>query len=309
MSNLLIGSSNIYRNYKKGLISGVREYTVVKCTQMEVFSAKMASLKEDSKSVLISVIENFISDAVGMETVKPEALIEACITEVMKVVEDAAIRLPDTKFGFAAPLQRPALLWYQERRDKINNVIGERLKAIKLSNVTRLDCCSSASQQFETDMVHLTPASAKVFLEILLGSAEDFFTAETVDLEEDGEITIREDDTLEKRVKALEDKLCTQSTKNSNNDLMFARLREEMDTTSNKAREDRVVINGLKSKTPMPTETRARIDALRGMAAEIFLALIPDFKGKIVYLTQGKNITSKHIPMVEVKLDNAEQAH
>jgi len=39
---------------------------------------------------------------------------------------------------------------------------------------------------------------------------------------------------------------------------MFARIREEVDSTSNKSKEDRVVINGLKSATPLPTETRTR---------------------------------------------------
>jgi hypothetical protein len=34
---------------------------------------------------------------------------------------------------------------------------------------------------------------------------------------------------------------------------MFACIREEVDSTSNKSKEDRVVINGLKSATPLPT--------------------------------------------------------
>ena len=86
------------------------------------------------------------------------------------------------------------------------------------------------------------------------------------------------------------------------------RRREEIDFTANKAKEDRVVINGLKSRSPLPADTRARIDALIKLATEIFNAIIPGFKGKIVYLTQGKNNTDQHIPMVEVKLDSVEAA-
>jgi hypothetical protein len=39
---------------------------------------------------------------------------------------------------------------------------------------------------------------------------------------------------------------------------MFACIREEVDSTSNKSKEDRVVINGLKSATPLPTDSRTR---------------------------------------------------
>ena len=74
MSNILIGSSNVYRHYKVNLISGAKQYLMVKCTQSEVYNATMASLGEKDKFVLISVIKNFISDAVGSTSEKPEPL-------------------------------------------------------------------------------------------------------------------------------------------------------------------------------------------------------------------------------------------
>jgi hypothetical protein len=160
-------------------------------------------------------------------------------------------------------------------------------------------------------MVHLTPAAAKVFLEIMLESAEALFSAEEVNLDDvsdEGEV-LDDELTLEQRVGHLERKAGLQDKKNIGNDLVFARIREEINSNGNKAKEDRVVINGLKSKTPMPTETRARIDHLRKVAGEIFETLIPGFKGEIVYLTQGKNAASQHIPMIEVKMNSAENAH
>jgi hypothetical protein len=51
---------------------------------------------------------------------------------------------------------------------------------------------------------------------------------------------------------------------------MFARIREEIDFGMNKAKEDRVVMTGLTSRTPMPAESRAKIDFLKKLATEIF---------------------------------------
>jgi hypothetical protein len=88
---------------------------------------------------------------------------------------------------------------------------------------------------------------------------------------------------------------------------MFARLREEIDSTANRSREDRIVITGITCKTPLPRENRPRIEKLKELAYEVFEAIKPGFKGKILYASQGKN--NEHmLPMAEVKLDKVEHA-
>ncbi len=80
-----------------------------------------------------------------------------------------------------------------------------------------------------------------------------------------------------------------------------------MDATSNKAKEDRVIINGLTSKTPIPTEIRPRIEMLKKLAKDLFELLIPNFEGKIMFVSQGK-VQDTALPIIEVKLDNPENA-
>jgi hypothetical protein len=92
---------------------------------------------------------------------------------------------------------------------------------------------------------------------------------------------------------------------NFSNSLMFARIREELDTASNKSKEDRVMIDGIRTKSPLPADTRGRIYKLRAIAKMIFEQIMPGFKGKIVYLTQGKK-QSHLVPMLEVKMNNVE---
>jgi hypothetical protein len=91
------------------------------------------------------------------------------------------------------------------------------------------------------------------------------------------------------------------------NNLVMARIREEVDTSNNKAKEDRLVMTGLKSKDPIPLENRARIEWLKKIVTNLFEKLIPGFPGKIFYLSQGKQM-DVYLPMVEVKLDRPENA-
>jgi hypothetical protein len=112
---------------------------------------------------------------------------------------------------------------------------------------------------------------------------------------------------LEERLSNLEKAHMRQVKMNFATNLMLARVREEIDTISNKAKEDRVVMNGLKSKTPPPAETRARIEWLKGISNDIFKELIPNFPGKIFYLNQGQQM-DVFLPMVEIKLDSVANA-
>jgi hypothetical protein len=94
---------------------------------------------------------------------------------------------------------------------------------------------------------------------------------------------------------------------NDANNLVLARIREEVDVASNVKKEDRVILTGLKSTTPLPTDPRQKSEKLKEIAMEIFRAIIPDFKGKIAYVNQGKGKTQA-VPMMEVKLDSVEHA-
>jgi len=307
MANILIGSSNITRHYTPENHGTFREYHSVKCTSAGAFRAQMIGLDNTSSSVLISVIENILADHVGQSD-QMEAKIDECVKGFIELVTATAERLPGTKFGLVQPLGRPALGWFHARVDDITNFLEETLQhAIekkKLTNVAKIESVKKISQQFEPDQIHLTKPSAKIFLDVVLGNAEKFFGDEVIDVEEGEVIDVKR---LEKRLEAIENELKLQKKTNRSNNLTFARIREEVDATSNKAKEDRVIINGLTSKTPIPTEIRPRIEMLKKLAKDLFELLIPNFEGKIMFVSQGK-VQDTALPIIEVKLDNPENA-
>jgi hypothetical protein len=106
MANLFIGSSIINRHYRVADFTDFRKYELVKCTQATGFKVYVDNIDSSRKSVLVSVIENFIVDAVGADVIKPEALIDKAIKDYLSTILGAAVRLPGTRFGLVMPLQR-----------------------------------------------------------------------------------------------------------------------------------------------------------------------------------------------------------
>ncbi len=84
-------------------------------------------------------------------------------------------------------------------------------------------------------------------------------------------------------------------------------MREELDTLSNKNKEDRVVITGMTSTVAPPVDPEERRTWLRTTVEAIFKKISGDFKGKILFVNQGRN-NGKMIPMAEVRLDSVASA-
>ena len=309
---MIIGSSNVCRLFDSGKFKHSRSYSAIKCTQALSFDAHMSSVSKDNKFVIISVIENFIADAVSNES-EPGAEIVHCLKTFCTVIGDTADRLPETKFSIVTPLQRPIHKWYQkiltEITEKFEDGIRSEVKNRKLMNINITKCSPISTQAYQDDGVHLTEASARIFLDHILSRSESYFDSEVDYVGEGTEAEVDPDNIrdLERRLTILEMAHNRQVEINFANNLVMARIREEIDSTSNRSKEDRVVVTGLKSKEPIPVDNRARIEWLKKIAMNLFEKIIPRFPGKIFYLSQGKNMDT-FLPMIEVKLDKPENA-
>jgi hypothetical protein len=125
MANLLIGSSNVNRHYRIADFPELRKYKMLKCTQVEGFEAYMGGLVVDNKSVLISVIENFIIDAVGAETTKPEQAIDSCIKSFLQCVFGRRCQVSDNKIRHSHATQETSCSLVQ-RSNRANRNLSSR---------------------------------------------------------------------------------------------------------------------------------------------------------------------------------------
>ena len=234
MSNLLagkiiLGSSNVYRLYDNGNKAAIKDYKMIKCTRAETFDAHMSNLNEESGMVLVSVVENFITDAVTNES-EPDAEIVHCLDSFWGVIESAATRLPATKFGIVMPLGRPRHAWYQDRVVEIAGKLSGGIRAMSVKNgsinVASIKCSPESTQDFMDDGVHLTVASAKIFVDTIVSGADTYLANTPVDLtnDQDGPDLAGVDD-LERRLTILELAYKKQVEINFANNLIIARTR------------------------------------------------------------------------------------
>ena len=307
MANILIGSSNVARFYKLDKFKDFRQYNVAKCTTVESFRATISELEEGF--AIISVFENIVVDAAknkDKENATLENSIRQSIDEIMGLVKSTAERMPGTKIAIVTPLSRPSIKWFQEKSDLMFDHIRKSIADMGAScrNVFMIDCMCKSLQQFEQDGVHLTADSGICFIEDILGKGERAFKAINVDLTADpepGEVTLA---TTNSRIDDMVDRLTMRFDADN---LMFARIREELDAAANLKREDRVVVNGITSKSPLPSDNRQRLEKLKELAMDIFKEIKPDFVGKILFASQGRTAEGS-LPTVEVKLDKVEHA-
>jgi len=304
MSRLLIGSSNVYRSYRTTTFNKYPEYNMIRCTNIEGYVAHLDAVDSDQVEVVVSVLENFIAKAGEGH---PEDVRNRAIFEMLKMYMEATVDIarknPTTKFFLVDPILRPKLDWYDATLDIVRKEIRDILQSLNVTNVSTADVMSRASQQFDDDLVHLTAASGKIFVEGILEAAEKNFRAEFIELG-DGTPDSSSDASLVDRIRKLEHD--TEARK-FNDNLLFARTREELDTTANKAKEDRIVITGLSSTTPPPVDKELKKTWLRNLVMEVIKKVKPDFSGVLGFINQGKS-NGRDMPMVEVRLNSVEAA-
>jgi hypothetical protein len=306
MANLLIGSSNVSRFYKQEAYRDFYQYQMLKCTTIDSFNALMTEIEEGKNNVVISVLENIIVDAAdGAKTEEARtSQIKNVIEKAIGLIESTATRLTDSKFCVVSPLKRPAVAWFESNKSMIDDEIRKRVATMKTFNVTRLICMCASLQAFEKDGIHLTEDSGHNFIESILRSAEEVFKAIEInpnETESETEHEVKTEEPVD-----VKDLIPVLKARFEADNMMFARLREEIDSNANKSREDRVVVTGITCKEPLPADNRQRIEKLKEIVAEVFQAIKPGFAGKILYASQGRN--NETLPMLEVKLDKTEHA-
>ena len=121
MSRLLIGSSNVYRNYSPKIFPRYKHFDMVKCTRIEQFMARMGCLDTGVEEIIISVMENFLSDAIEKEQSMEKfgETIDQTIKQYLGTINEAVKKLPLTKFAIVKPTLRPKHQWYMENYEEI----------------------------------------------------------------------------------------------------------------------------------------------------------------------------------------------
>jgi hypothetical protein len=181
MSRIIMGSSNMSRFYPNKKFHQYGKYEMAKTCNYEVFKARMTILDENCKIVIIQVIENLLEDAVKANvavdgTIQTDALINTitgAIRIVMDNVKTSAMALPGTNYFMVMPITRPAVAWYTDNFETIYKDYGEKVDAMNLPNVKKLECFALEAQKFDSGLVYLTRESGDFFIGAILSGVDE----------------------------------------------------------------------------------------------------------------------------------------
>ena len=141
---LLIGSSNVQRFFNPKKDKKHEGFRLEKCVRVEEFRVRMENVSplNNLDSVTVSVIENFLCDAIGSDPDREtfDKKVEEVCKDFCETVTRCAKRSPNTLFLVVKPINRPKHKWFNETLEDISNYIGSQLKNCKLKNVIAIDC-------------------------------------------------------------------------------------------------------------------------------------------------------------------------
>ena len=316
MTMIYIGSSNVSR-FVEILDQEVQNSVLVKkCCRFTVLNATLDALREADCAVIISVIENFLCDAVGGITEKEEMekAVGKTLEDFVRVVKEAAERLPKTRFAIVEPMERPAVEWYTKGLKEITTEYSKMLNKLELVNIMVVKRVDLPAQLFDEEKIHLTPAAGKGFVGSTIFYAEKFFSADLVELDDVAMEVTPEDrnpniipvgENIEEMKKTLEQRLeeveRNMVARQHNDSMVFARIREELDFLANVKKEDRVVVTGLTSTVAMPTgldEGKRWVDEIVKTALNIIVQGSSDM---IQFINSGRSFRGE-VPVCEVKM-------
>ena len=238
------------------------------------------------------------------------------LVDFVETVKTTATRLPETRFAILEPTLRPGVRWFSEGYEELRVGYTKMIGAIGLINISIIKCEDLPSQIFEADGVHLTKGTCLPFLNAVIYFAEDIFKASLIDLEQDVQmeetgsasivtnVVVSEEMTTEEKLKEV---LADLEKRRVNDDMMFARLREELDFIANTKKEDRVMVTGMTTLAPKPTGQVEARTWIREIADATLEAIVPGAKAMIQFVSPNRSL-GLEVPACEVKIKDREFA-
>ncbi len=309
--------------YFQGVVSQYgRTYEIVHCTKEAIFVTGLASRLPSSRaSILVSsVLANFLCDAGS--AVDPSGLLDA-LTAVIKnhvaALSKYAKEHPTARIVVVPPLPRFIPDWFGTYLPGLISLLTRDVLQLSSPQIRCLAPFIAPATYFESDQVHLNSAAGVEFIRYILTGVDQAFpvidcsrvapvsvptvpsATETCDLAS----AVRELTSMTEKFQA--DVLSRREQDN----LVFARLKEDRDYELNKTRENRFTVSGLKLRGDQvpPRDPLLRKEFFRELLQKLVDEACPDVEPKPevkdVYVNMRHGLGA---PFIEGKMDSPASA-
>ena len=168
----LLGDSNIRGHINKTSCKAnpaIRAAQVLTCGHVGIFRETLLKMRPESGVCIISCITNFLSSAVGPESVSQR--IDPVLQDIRDVLAEICESNPAKSFLISPPMYRVSPVWYREGLPEVLTTFSQVLTQEKPPNLHLLS--SFPTPAYQADGIHLTPYSGLEFLLHLFEGADD----------------------------------------------------------------------------------------------------------------------------------------
>ena len=235
----------------QGVVSAyARPYEVVKCTTRSALTSGLAT-RPDISLIVTSVLSNFLCDA-GKKA-DPNGILEALNEEIIShvsAVSSYATTNVSSRIVIVPPLPRSTPDWFGPYLPGLTALLSTQVNQLASSQVRCLAPFIAPASYFDSDGVHLNPAAGVEFIRYIISGVDQVFpVVDCTALTSPASAPVCEVRSLSSAVRELtsvtekfrDDTL----TRRAQDNLVFARLKEDRDFELNKSRENRFTVSGL----------------------------------------------------------------
>ncbi len=223
-----------------------------------------------------SVLANFICDACKGDSVLDPANRE--ISEHVEALNAYSLANPGVSVAIAPPLPRSVPDWYQSYFPVFSTYLFHEVSRLSNPRVKYLAPFVAPPSYFESDGVHLNPEAGSSFIQYLVSGADTLFPPSQPLPSLSGapedhsttEVTVLQ---LSRDVKELRSEF---NRRRCQDNLVFARIKEDKDFEFNKTREDRCTISGLSVVNAPPQDPQERKEFFKNLISELVSEALPD---------------------------------
>jgi len=299
---LLLLNLNFF--YQGNLSTNDRTYEVIGCTRKAVFTSSLATMPVP-KVLISSVLANFICDACTGDDIVTTANRE--ITAHVEALNTYVTSNPGLSVAIAPPLPRSVPDWYSSYLPVFSTFLFHEVTRMQNPRLKYMVPFVAPPTFFESDGVHLNSDAGTSFIHHLVSSADFLFPPSPTPgplppSEEPGPVTTT---TLSQLALDVSELRSDFSRRRRQDNLVFARIREDKDFEANKTREDRCTISGLSVSSAPPQDPKERKEFFKNFINELVTEALPDVDVPPQVLDVLVNMRfGRGPPFFEVKFDS-----
>ena len=282
-----------------------RVYDLVQCTKKAVFESTLTTLT-NVKILVTSVLSNFISKACSGDDLTAAANRE--ITAHVEALHQYSLTSPTTCIAVAPPLPRSVPDWFLAYLPGFCSFLYHEVSRMCNPKIKFMAPFVAPPSYFESDGIHLNRDAGLSFIFYLVSSSDQLYPPEAEEaggVPESGPSSSMVSSSLASLSKSVNELRSDVNRRCLQDNLIFARIKEDRDHDLNRSKEDRCTLSGFSVTSPPPIDAKERKEFFKNLVSKLVEEACPELESRPQVLDVLVNMRfGRGPPYFEVKFDS-----